>query len=97
MAAVLVDRHIADFDVGGSVRPLTDVQHTDDIFSPQQCDLVLPRPYKFHLLFAMDGHVLLIAPRLEKHRVAFLRGVDRFLDRGKIPAPVEGDSNRARA
>jgi hypothetical protein len=97
MPAVLVDRHVADFDVRGPIRPFPDVQYTNQIFTADQDDLVLSRADQFESVFAMNGKVLLVSPGLQENRVAFASGIDGLLNRPEIPGSVEGHHNGSRS
>src|SRR6187200_1909555 len=63
MPAVFVDGHVADFNVCSAVRPLPDVQDSDQIVTTEQHNLVLACPDESELILAVNGNVLIVSPR----------------------------------
>src|SRR5262245_44157827 len=93
MAAMLVDRHIADFNVRRPIGPFADMENSDNIITSQQCHLVTARPNQPHLIFAMNCDILLITSGLDVHRIPFVRLIHCFLDRCEISGTVQRDDD----
>ena len=84
MPPLVINGHIADFNVRRPIGPLAYMESANHNITPQNRHLIHSSPDELDLLFAVNGHVLRILARLDKDGVAFPGGIDRFLKRNEI-------------
>ena len=96
MPPLVINGHIADFNVRRPIGPLAHVESAHHDIAAQNRHLIHSSPDEPNLLFAVNRDVLRVLARLEEHRVALLGRIDRFLKRNEISRPVKRDHNGPR-
>ena len=89
MPTLVINGHIADFNVRRPIGPLAHMESAHHNIAPKNRHLIHSSPDELDFLFAVNGHGLRIVACLDEDSVAFLGGINRFLKRNEISRSVQ--------